>query len=164
MPQPRPISPRIPQMHAGPITGSTLGRADARPMKVAPGSYVMPAAVVSHLGQGNTLAGNKVLDAMFKTGPYGTKQQAMPRGRGMGLPRPPAVGRFADGGGLAVPPQDEAVPIYAADGEWVLAPEQVASLGDGDMKRGHAILDEFVKQQLADAAKTIRALPGPRQR
>ena len=153
---------RMPQMgvmpHVGAITGPTGGRADARQMQVKAGSYVVPAAVVSHLGEGNTLAGNRVLDAMFKTGPYGTPVSKPPAARGLGIPK----AHLATGG--MAPPEPEAVPIYAADGEYVVPPEQVEALGGGDIKRGHDILDEFVKQQLSTAAKTIRNLPGPRKK
>lgn len=165
---PRPMrmpAPQLPRVHTGAISGPTLGRADARPMQVPAGAYVIPSAVVSHLGQGNTMGGNRVLDAMFKSGPYGTAPAKIPHGRGVGIPRAPAVrmGKFADGG-MPEPQDHEPVPIFAADGEYVLSPEQVAALGDGDMDRGHAVLDEFVKLQLANAAKTIRNLPGPRKR
>lgn len=140
----------------GPINGSTGGRTDARKMSVPSGSYVLPAAMVSHLGEGNTLAGQRVLGQMFK-GPYGTTPSKMPRG-GMGVPKPGAMKKFADGGAT------EAVPIYAADGEYVIPPDAVATVGGGDMQRGHDMLDEWVTMELANAAKTIKNLPGPRQR
>ena len=81
--------------------------------------------------------------------------------RAMGIPRPikPPRPKFADGGGV----MDESVPIYAADGEYVLDPETVAGIGIGDMRRGHDLLDEWVKLELANAAKTLRNLPGPRK-
>lgn len=47
------------------------GRTDNVPMDVDQGSYIVPADVVSALGQGNTLAGIEVLDEMFPSSPQG---------------------------------------------------------------------------------------------
>jgi hypothetical protein len=99
-----PDSPFLP--HVGAINTSTPGRADADPMHVPPGSYVIPAEIVSHLGEGNTAAGLKMLTAMFLpaqrqamgalplmgTAPYGASGApygaASPRlARGPGPPR-----------------------------------------------------------------------------
>ena len=55
--------PRTP--HVGPIIGSQPGRADTVPMHVPPGSYVVSAEDVAHLGQGNTAAGLTLLQNMF---------------------------------------------------------------------------------------------------
>lgn len=55
----------------GPVTGHTGGREDALPVDVPAGSFVIPADIVSALGTGNTLSGNKVLDQMF--GPQTTR-------------------------------------------------------------------------------------------
>jgi hypothetical protein len=55
-----PMSPVI-----GAINTPTPGRADAHPTHVPPGSYVMPADIVSALGEGNTAAGQKMLAKMF---------------------------------------------------------------------------------------------------
>ena len=53
-------------VHAGPIThAADGGRTDTVPMDVASGSYVVPADIVSALGQGDTAAGFKVLTHMF---------------------------------------------------------------------------------------------------
>lgn len=150
---------RMPQVHTGPINGMTGGRADARKMAVPAGSYVVPADIVSHLGQGNTGAGNRVLGAMFKTGPYGLPQGKMPRSRGVSMPK------LASGGLAGALPQQqepEAVPIFAADGEFVVDPETVAGLGGGDVNKGHAYLDAWVEYERQKAIKTLKSLPGPR--
>lgn len=55
-----PLSPVI-----GAINTPTPGRADAHPTHVPPGSYVMPADVVSAIGEGNTAAGQQMLAKMF---------------------------------------------------------------------------------------------------
>lgn len=160
-------APRLPAVrttpHVGAITGKTPGRADMRPMKVQAGSFVVPAAAVSHLGDGNTLAGNEVLSRMFKQGPYGIPLKKGRGGGGPGIPRPPRLPRMNLGGMPPEASEAEEVPIYAADGEHIIAPEQVAALGGGDLKRGHEFMRQWVKDILADAAKTIRNLPPPKR-
>lgn len=127
-------------VHAGPLLSTVAGRTDHLPIDVASGSYVIPADIVSALGEGNTLAGTKVLQRMFTTGPYGI---------------PLARRHFAKGG---------AVPIVAAGGEYVVPPEVVGQIGHGDVDRGHEILDAWVKKERAHTVKTLRKLPGPRKK
>jgi hypothetical protein len=57
-------------VHVGPIHSDVAGRTDHLAMRVPEGAYVIPADVVSALGQGNTLSGQKVLQGVF---PEGTK-------------------------------------------------------------------------------------------
>lgn len=52
-------------IHTGAIRSIVGGRTDHHPMKVPSGSYVVPADVVSGLGQGNTENGMAVLEIMF---------------------------------------------------------------------------------------------------
>ena len=49
----------------GPVVGETGGRADAKPVDVEGGSYVIPADIVAALGEGNTMAGHRVLYKVF---------------------------------------------------------------------------------------------------
>ena len=49
----------------GAINTATPGRADAHPTHVPPGSYVMSAEDVAHIGDGNTAAGQALLAKMF---------------------------------------------------------------------------------------------------
>ena len=56
----------------GLIESDAAGRTDRVPHAVAADSFVMPADVVSGIGQGNTLAGAKILDAILSSGPFGT--------------------------------------------------------------------------------------------
>jgi hypothetical protein len=58
--------------HGGFINSSIAGRTDRLPVVTAANGFVVPAAEVSGLGQGNTLAGAKLLSAALRTGPYGT--------------------------------------------------------------------------------------------
>ena len=51
----------------GALTGSTGGRADKLPLTVPDHSHVIPADVVSALGQGNSAHGMHVLKQMFPT-------------------------------------------------------------------------------------------------
>lgn len=152
------------------------GRTDIHNASVPAGSYVLPADVVSGLGEGNTLAGAKVVDQMLSTGPYGTKLDAMTARGHLGPPSPPRAAQddtskslqdslrwftsmssssHAAGGATGV------VPIVIAGGEYVVSPQFVAALGGGDMSRGHAILDAFVKHIRKKTVKTLKNLPGP---
>lgn len=51
--------------HVGPIHSLVAGRTDHLPIHVPSGSYVIPADIVSALGEGNTMAGFRVLNDMF---------------------------------------------------------------------------------------------------
>lgn len=154
-------------MHAGALHGMGGGRTDQLPINVGRGSYVIPADVVSGLGQGNSSAGHNVINRMFGTGPYGV---GLAR-QGGSLMRPPSAPRplsspmgsmgksglgFAAGGSVG-----DAVPIKAAGGEHVLDPDTVAKIGHGDIDVGHKILDSWIKGQRAKLIKTLKTLPGP---
>lgn len=172
--------------HIGAINSPVAGRTDHIPLNVASGSYVVPADIVSGLGQGNTSAGHKVLGQMFKTGPYGMGASAVkpasakppkaPKMPGLS-PTPPGMGfgstgstsmgsSFADGGqaNSEAPQQPTLVPIMAAGGEHVLSPDQVATVGDGDLKKGHEALDQWVKLMREKHVNTLKKLPGPAKR
>ena len=76
--------------HSGPVLGGGGGRTDKVPLKVAGGSYVLPADYISHLGQNNTSAGHKTADLMFgHSGPFGAKIPKLASGRGAQTARPP---------------------------------------------------------------------------
>ena len=123
---------------AGPVKGPTGGRADALPISVKSGAYVIPSDVVSGLpGAGNnTDAGMGLLEQMFG--------KAAPEARAAG-------GAIPD------------VPILISHGEFVISPEQVAKVGNGSMEHGHRVLDAFVKKMRAENIKHLRSLPGPAQ-
>lgn len=133
-------------VHKGPIHSSVAGRTDHLPMHVASGSYVIPADIISAMGEGNSMAGFKIAKDIFhvegRAGaaglPYGVS----------GLPYSRATGG--------------AVPIVAAGGEYVVPPEDVIHIGGGSMDDGHKILDAFVKKMRQKAIKTLQKLPGPR--
>lgn len=168
----------------GVIASEIPGRTDKIPMSPAAGSYVIPADVVSGLGQGSTLAGARALDEMLHSGPYGTR---LPTARARDtIPRPPAAPReggtsrttytpaFASGGMTPRKPLKIAktgdtpggVPIIAAGGEYVVDSNIVKNhpmLGNGSMARGHGILDALVKHARAQHIKTLKSLPGPKK-
>ncbi len=52
-------------VHVGPIHSAVGGRTDHLEMRVPEGAYVIPADIVSGLGQGNTANGQKILQQMF---------------------------------------------------------------------------------------------------
>jgi hypothetical protein len=53
----------------GPLNAPVAGRTDHLPVHVASGSYVIPADIVSAMGEGNTLVGYKVIEQMFPPRP-----------------------------------------------------------------------------------------------
>lgn len=128
----KPVTP-----HVGPIHSPVAGRTDHLPMHVPSGSYVIPADIVSALGEGNTMAGFKYLTRVF--GPRG------------GAPKGYAAG--GDVGPL--------VPIIAAGGEYVIHPIAIEQMGGGNIDVGHKELDKFVTGMRAKTVKTLQKLPGP---
>lgn len=137
--------------HTGPLRSTVPGRTDNLPLNVPAGAYVLPSSHVSYLGQDNTQAGMAVLDHMFKSGPYNTSLPRLGRGRGPKM--------RADGGDVGE--ESETVPIMAAGGEYVLTPEQVMEIGNGDLDDGHKILDHWVVETRKKHVKELKRLPGP---
>jgi hypothetical protein len=142
-------------LHIGPIHSSVAGRTDHLPMHVPSGSYVIPADIISAMGEGNTMAGFKHMRRIFSGTPYTGGKGAMPYGASGGPYNEPLPGK-AEGGEV------NTVPIIAAGGEYVLSPEQVLLAGDGDLDIGHKVLDEFVKRMRAETVNTLKKLPGPK--
>lgn len=143
--------------HSGPIMSAVAGRTDHIPLSVAPGSYIVNADTVSHLGQNNTAAGHAVLSHMFgKTGPYGSGP-TMGIKAGRGAPPPPKAPKFAKGGAN----DGGSVDVNTAGGEFTIPPGVVANIGGGDIERGHKILDRWMENVRKDHIRTLRRLPGP---
>lgn len=122
------------KVHVGPIIGHTGGRTDARPMDVPDKSYVIPADIVSGLGEGNTLNGHAIIARMF---PH------------------PDGGRSSKG--------KKGIPIAAADGEEIISPEQLGAKFGGDLDHAHAAMDAWVKHERQKIIHTMSRLPGPAQ-
>lgn len=132
LPSMRDISSRDEPIHVGPLHSTVAGRTDHLPISVMAGSYVLPADIISALGEGNTNAGMQIVESLF--------------------PAQPQKLEYARGG---------KVPIAAAGGEFVLTPEQVAAIGGGDLEAGQEILDHWVTQTRAHTIDTLSKLPGP---
>jgi len=143
--------------HKGPIHSSVAGRTDHLPMHVASGSYVIPADIISAMGEGNSMAGFKVAKSIFsRSGPYDQDVGAMPYGASA-MPYGQPAPHKADGG------EADAVPIVAAGGEYVIPPEDVVHIGGGSLDDGHKILDAFVKKMRKKTIRTLQSLPGPKK-
>jgi hypothetical protein len=121
-------------IHTGPIHSPVAGRTDHLPMHVPAGAYVIPAEEVAYIGEGNTLAGFKAIDAWVE-------KYHDPHFTNVGKP----------------------VPIVAAGGEYVVKPQTVAGLGDGDLAKGHRILDQYVMKLRKKHIKLLQKLPGPKK-
>ena len=155
-----------PVHESGLLNSGVPGRTDQLNRMVPAGAYVVPADVVSGLGEGNTQAGANIMQRVIGTGPHGMPLQG---GRGsMGPPRvsPPAAYRepgpnqsYAKGGA----PTGGHVPVVLAGGEFVIHPEDVKRLGGGNIKKGHKILDAFVVHARKQIVKETAKLPGPKK-
>lgn len=148
---------------SGFLAGSTAGRADQIKTTAPGGAYVLPADVVAGLGDGNSLAGARVMDEMLRSGPHGTPMERGVRGRGP--PRPPSDPMLAREAGVAkgggVQSGKGETPVALSHGEYVLTPEQVMALGGGDHKRGTRILDHFVVGVRKKHIDKLKKLPPP---
>ena len=155
------------KVHVGPIHSAVAGRTDHLPMNVPSGSYVIPADIISAMGEGNTMAGFKHMRRIFGGTPYGGQQA--PYGGKQAPYNNEAPIYNAEGGPYNEPLPEKAeggaatVPIIAAGGEYVLTPDQVVHTGGGDLDTGHRVLDEFVKRMRAETVKTLKALPPPKR-
>jgi hypothetical protein len=149
------------KIHTGPIHSPVAGRTDHLPMHVPSGAYVIPADIISAMGEGNTMAGFRVANTIFTEMPFakGTPGGMTDPTKGMpgtdaqlGLPAKRAMGGATG-----------AVPIVAAGGEYVIHPDDVTRLGGGNIDAGHKLLDDFVKRMRAKTVQTLRKLPGPKK-
>jgi hypothetical protein len=155
-----------PALHTGPIHSHVAGRTDHLNMHVPHGSYVIPADIVSSMGEGNTMAGFKIADKLFGA-PYGGVSEVY------GDAPVPAMGGSpyeapeepygAEMPGKAAGGAVDGVPIVAAGGEYVIHPDAVMGIGDGDLDQGHRHLDEFIRKMRAKAVGTLQKLPGPKR-
>lgn len=116
------------QFHPGGMFGgSAPGRADTLPVAVATDSHILPADVISGLGDGNSLAGASVVDKMLHSGPHG-----IPLQRSHGAPQlrlPSAPRQFESTGGRRTGVGKSTVPIAASSGEYNVPPEGVYKVG-----------------------------------
>lgn len=171
--------------HGGLIPSSGAGRTDQLPLSVAAESHVIPAAEMSGLGQGNTLAGARILNEALRIGPYGT---ALPQHiRGPGPPRPPSPARmsgYAEGGQALDAPADapggpgkDKTSILAAGGEYIVPREDwvavdehgtpqlhagVRTIGEGDLSKGHQRLNDMIMRVRQHSLDHLKKAPPPK--
>jgi hypothetical protein len=160
------------------IDSAVAGRTDDLPMAVAADSHVIPADVVSGLGEGNSLNGAALLDRMFHSGPWGAR--AIGSRVPATMPRPPRpMPAYATGGppspsrnGLGAAGRERRTEILAAGGEYVVRPEAVAEIGrrakarnplirKSDIAAGHDAIDRFIVEARKHVVATTKKLPGP---
>lgn len=104
--------------HGGLIDSHVHGRTDEIPLNIPAGSYVLPADIVSALGQGNTVAGAKAVQEILSDAPYGAHgagaygSSIQPETRGTGSRIPPAPPPIQEYGG----PGDEKIASTKAAG------------------------------------------------
>lgn len=122
-------------VYEGYIPGATGGRTDNKDISVASGSYIIPADILSGLGEGNSHAGWAALAKEY------------------GLDKP----HKADGGGIGDP-----VDIVAASGEGVIPPQNIIAK-HGDLDTGHKILDAMVSHVRKKTIKKLSSLPKPKR-
>ena len=155
---------------AGGFVNSTVpGRTDRIPTSVMSDSYIIPADIISALGQGNSLAGAHIMDAILKTGPYGSSVQ--PHRTGNDIPRAPDAYRetqqpmpdvgMASGGMAKGGKKLKATPVVIAGAEYVIHPKDVMRIGRGSLTRGHNLLDSFVKKIRKEHIDTLKKLAPP---
>lgn len=126
------------KVHKGPIHSNVAGRTDHLPMHVENGSYVIPADIISAMGEGNSMAGFKVARSIFGLPPFWKTRDNSENSK--------------------TPP----VAIVAAGGEYVITPQEVERIGKGDLDFGHKILSAFVTNFRKKTIKTLSNLPGPK--
>lgn len=147
----------------GLFASSVAGRTDRLPHTVAADSFVMPADAVGILGQGNTLAGAKLMDGIMKgtTGPYGSS-----------IVHPPGI-RRADGGS-ANENQPGISHVMVAGGETLIHPTYLKNIGwrmngakkpdpKADLNAGHKWAREFVARLRKHEIKRLKSAPKPKK-
>jgi hypothetical protein len=122
----------------GAVRSSSPGRADKVEANAEEGSYIIPADVVSALGEGNTAAGVKWLDGAVERLMAGDTS---------------AFG-FKRGG---------RVPVRLSGGEYAVPPTAVAALGKGSYEAGARKVEALIAQIRKGSAQQMAQLPGPRR-
>ncbi len=154
-------APKNPKIHVGAIHSKVPGRTDHLPIEVPEGSYVIPAHVISGMGEGNTLAGLKIAQQMFEMPSIMKGTPGVPSfGGGIGAQSLPEMPSKAEGGGID---SQKGVPVVVAGGEYIIRPEHVQRVGGGNLDLGHRRLDEWVKSMTRQLARTISKLPPPKK-
>lgn len=133
----------------GLLKSDVPGRTDRLDITVEPDSYVIPADVVSGLAQGNTQGGAKIFEQILDA----LETSHMASGGRIKNPHVVSIGMRH---------RKNPVPILAAGGEYVVPFNKVAMIGNGNVRKGHAILDRMVRHVRRSVAKRMLKLPGPK--
>ncbi len=146
------------------VNSGVGGRTDRLPVAVAANSFIIPADVVSGVGQGNSLAGARYWSQALGVGPWGISMPA--HTRGLGPPRPPGVSGGVthelfgyDEGGRP----HKTASVLLAGGEIAVPPDIVQRIGGGDMTEGHRRMREAVSRARKFAIARSSALPPPKR-
>lgn len=142
----------------GLLSSKTAGRTDRLPTAIAPGSHIIPADVVSGLGQGNSIAGGHILDNVFAHHLHSVFRHNL---------TPNASAHIK---GLAKGGKVKHVPVILAGGEYHVSPEIVKAIGASDTKdksmsdaeKGHKYLDKMIHNVRQHTIKTLKTLPPPK--
>lgn len=128
-----------PGVAVGYLKGGTPGRADSVSTMAEGGSYVVPADIVSGLGEGNSDAGAAIIAEMI------ARRAALARGG------------FVSQSESAEPP----TPVLLSHGEYVIPKDDVARFGAGDHEKGVQWLDKWVVDQRKSLIRRLRTLKPP---
>jgi len=115
------------------IKGDSSGQEDNIHVDVPKGSYVIDAATVSHLGDGNSLAGKKILDEFVSKFDHHEKRVVI----------------------------EPFVPCALSSGEYVITREIVELIGKGNIDKGHAKLKAAIKKIREDKGVKKTEIPKP---
>jgi hypothetical protein len=140
------------------------------PVTVPDGSHVINAEAVSAIGGGNTAAGLKHLSKIFPT----PKAGPAPKTHIAAAPMPQSVHLLAPKIKVPIPKMPHlhgmpratggkagGVACRLSDGEFVISPEHVKRIGEGDPERGHRALDAWQMKIRQDHIAKLKSLPKP---
>ncbi len=138
-------------INSGLLGSKTAGRTDRLPSMVSPGSHIIPADVVSGIGQGNSLAGGHILDNVFAHHLHSMfRHNLTPQDK-------LHVKGLAKGG------KTKHMPVILAGGEYHVSPEIVKAIGEGNEDKGHKALDKMIHNVRQHTIKTLKTLPKPQK-
>lgn len=138
-------------INSGLLGSKTPGRTDRLPNMVAPGSHIIPADVVSGIGQGNSIAGGHILDNIFSHHLHSVFRHNL-------TPTAPHKIKALARGGKA-----KHMPVILAGGEYHVSPDVVEAIGSGNADKGHKYLDKMIHNVRKHTIKTLSTLPAPKK-
>jgi hypothetical protein len=164
--------------HGGFLNSSIAGRTDRLPVAVGTDAFVVPAQEVAGLGQGNSLAGARMMQEALRIGPHGVPRPQEIHGRGPPSHEPPAIpgqerselSGFAKGGHT----DDRGIAHCLVAGGELIIPRHdwtdgvndyrgVESVGEGDIKEGHRLLREMVHHIRNHTIEFLESAPEPKK-